>query len=107
MPFWYEFFAIRRDNIRWFMMEHFRKLPAAEKKDYGEIIIRELLALAKEEFPPAVAETYRGIQSDFQIIVRETHKEFEEVDKSLADKLKKEFGAYPIWELRTVLDEKY
>jgi len=37
----------------------------------------------------------------------ESHKEFESIDKSLADKLKKEFGAYPIWELRTVLDEKY
>ena len=91
-PFWYDFYSLRRDTIRWLMMDRLRKLPNAEKKDYAEIVIQELVALAEEILPVANPET-DSVGQDYRIIVPELLKEFRDIDASLVEKLKKQFSA--------------
>jgi hypothetical protein len=92
-PFWYDFYSIRRDTIRGLMMERLRKLPDAEKRDYAEIVIRELFSLAEEFIPTGD----RGVGSDFRLILGETLREFqgveyESIDDRLIESFKKQFS---------------
>ncbi len=90
-PFQYDFYSIRRDTVRWLMMEHLKNLPPAEKKAYAEVVIRELVQLAKEELPTANPKT-DSVGQDFRIIVPETLKEFESIDDGLSEKLKSQLS---------------
>jgi hypothetical protein len=89
-PFWEYFYSYRMNTINWLMMERLEKLPDAQKKDYAEVVIQELFALA-EEMIPANPED-RNIASDFRYALRNTLKEFESIDDSLIEKLKKQFS---------------
>jgi len=88
-PFWQDFFSLRLQTIHWLMMERFLKLPAAEKKDYGEIVVREFVSLAQEKIPTADPKTDH-IGQNFRVIAQNILWEFDGIDDGLGENLKKQ-----------------
>jgi hypothetical protein len=91
-PFWYEFFAERRGTVSWLMMERLRKLPDSQKKEYAEVVFRELFSLAEEFIPTGD----RRVGSDFRVIIpmfiRELQGvEFDSIDDGVIADYKRQF----------------